>query len=176
VNDTVVTVVGNLVDNPNVRRTSKGVDVASFRVASTARRFDKETEKWVDSESLFVRVSCWRQLAINAVESLRRGDPVVVVGRLFTRQYDKDGQTRSSFELEANALGHDLTRGTTVFHRTRSQAAPAFEVIEEPGADEGLAEADDGAGSPVAGRAAGGGQVVDNAVGSAGEPVLAAVG
>lgn len=174
-NDTVVTVVGNLVDNPTVRRTNKGVDVASFRIGSTARRYDKEAEKWVDSESLFVRVSCWRQLAINVVDSLRRGDPVVVVGRLFTRQYDKDGQTRSSFELEASALGHDLTRGTAVFHRTRSQAAPAFEVVEESSADgspAGAVEGGDFAGTEAAGDE----RVIEEAVGATGEPVLAAVG
>ncbi|HSV64731.1 MAG TPA: single-stranded DNA-binding protein [Mycobacteriales bacterium] len=149
--DTVITVVGNVMDDPKVRRTEKGVDVAGFRVASTARRFDKETALWVDAESLFVRVTVWRHLAANVVDSLRKGDPVLVTGRLFTRQYEKDGQLRSSFELEATALGHDLSRGTTVFRRTRMAQGPAFEVLDEPGGPDGL----DDAGDPITDSAVG---------------------
>lgn len=132
-NETSVTIVGNVVDNPRMRRTEKGADVASFRIGSTARRLDRESGQWVDGPRLFVSVSCWRQLATNAVDSLRRGDPVVVNGRLSTREYEKDGQKRSSFELEAYALGHDLARGTTVFNRTRYESAPTFEVVEGGG-------------------------------------------
>jgi single-strand DNA-binding protein len=139
--ETLVTVVGNVMDNPRMRRTEQGTDVASFRIASTARRKDRETGDWVDGNKLYVSVSCWRQLALNAVDSLRKGDPVVISGRLSTREYEKDGQRRSSFELEANALGHDLSRGTTVFHRVRAEPAATFEVIEEePGADRSLVE------------------------------------
>ena len=129
--ETLVTVIGNITENPRMRRTEHGTDVASFRIASTARRKDRETGEWVDGNKLYVSVSCWRQLAVNVVDSLRKGDPVVVSGRLSTREYEKDGQRRSSFELEANALGHDLTKGTTVFHRTRQDAPPTFEVIDE---------------------------------------------
>ena len=138
-NETLVTIVGNVVDNPRMRRTERGADVASFRIGSTARKLDRETGQWVDGNKLFVSVSCWRQLALNAVDSLRRGDPVVVSGRLSTREYEKDGQKRSSFELEASALGHDLSRGTTVFNRTRHESMPTFEVVapaeDEPGAE-----------------------------------------
>ena len=117
-NETSVTVVGNLVDDPKLRRTEGGVDVAGFRVASTSRRFDRDAERWVDSASLFLSVTCWRSLAGNAVASLRKGDPVVVHGRLSTRTYEKDGQVRSTCELEAVALGPDLARGTAVFRRS----------------------------------------------------------
>ena len=141
--ETVVTIVGNVVDNPRMRRTERGADVASFRLGSTARRFDRETGQWVDGNKVFVSVSCWRQLALNAVDSLRRGDPVVVSGRLSTREYEKDGQRRSSFELEANALGHDLSRGTTVFSRTRHDSMPTFEVVEG-GGDEPVPGGDPG--------------------------------
>lgn len=117
-NETSVTVVGNLVDDPRLRSTDAGVDVASFRVASTSRRYDRESRRWVDSASLFLSVSCWRTLAGNAVASLRKGDPVVVTGRLSTRTWEKDGQVRSSCELEAVAVGPDLARGTAVFRRS----------------------------------------------------------
>jgi single-strand DNA-binding protein len=134
--ETMVTIIGHLVDNPRLRRTDKGTDVASFRVGSTARKIDKATGEWVDGNKLFVSVSCWRQLATNAVDSLRKGDPVVVFGRLSTKEYEKDGQKRSNFELEANALGHDLSRGTAVFSRMRPDPAPTFEVVGEELASE----------------------------------------
>jgi single-strand DNA-binding protein len=154
VNETLVTIVGNVVDNPRMRRTEKGMDVASFRIGSTARKLDRETGQWVDGNKLFVSVSCWRQLAMNAVDSLRRGDPVVVSGRLSTREYEKDGQKRSSFELEANALGHDLSRGTTVFNRTRHESLPTFEVVGEgQGTDDQPGERpEDAAGESTDGR------------------------
>ena len=117
-NETTVTVVGNLVDDPRLRTTDSGVDVAGFRVASTSRRFDRDTRRWVDSASLFLSVTCWRALAGNAVASLRKGDPVVVTGKLATRTYEKDGQVRSVCELEAVAVGPDLARGTAVFRRS----------------------------------------------------------
>jgi single-strand DNA-binding protein len=113
-NETNVTVVGNVVDDPRLRTTDTGVDVAGFRVASTARRWDRATSRWSDAGSLFLSVTCWRGLAGNAAASLRKGDPVVVTGRLFTRTYEKDGQTRSTCELEAVAIGPDLARGTAV--------------------------------------------------------------
>lgn len=128
-NETTVTIIGNVVDHPRMRHTDKGTDVASFRVGSTARRMDKESSQWVDGPRLFVSVSCWRQLALNVVDSLRRGDPIVVSGRLSTKEYEKDGQKRSSLELEATAVGHDLARGTSDFRRTRSELTPTFEVV-----------------------------------------------
>lgn len=117
-NETIVTLVGNLVDDPKLRTTDGGAEVAGFRVASTSRRFDKAEQRWVDSGALFLSVSCWRALGANAAASLRRGDPVVVTGKLTTRTYEKDGQTRSVAELEALAIGPDLARGTAVFRRS----------------------------------------------------------
>jgi single-strand DNA-binding protein len=141
VNETSVTVVGNLVDDPRLRSTDAGVVVASFRVASTSRRYDRESRRWVDSASLFLSVSCWRTLAGNAVASLRKGDPVVVTGRLSTRTWEKDGQVRSSCELEAVAVGPDLARGTAVFRRSPRAVAPGSPPgddaePESPGSDE----------------------------------------
>ena len=117
-NETFVTVVGNLVDDPRLRTIEAGKELASFRIASTSRRFDRDTGRWVDSGQLFLGITCWRTLATNATASLRKGDPVIVNGKLTTRTYEKDGQTRSVCELEALAIGPDLARGTAVFRRS----------------------------------------------------------
>lgn len=137
-NETHVTVVGNLVDDPRLRTTDTGVDVAGFRVASTSRRWDRATGRWSDGGSLFLSVTCWRGLAGNAVASLRKGDPVVVTGRLSTRTYEKDGQTRSTCELEALAIGPDLARGTAVFRRA---PRPPGSAGDEAGVDPAAAVA-----------------------------------
>jgi single-strand DNA-binding protein len=143
-NETSVTVVGNLVDDPRLRTTETGVDVAGFRVASTARRWDRATGRWSDAGSLFLSVTCWRALAGNAVASLRKGDPVVVTGRLSTRTYEKDGHTRSTCELEAVAIGPDLARGTAVFRRSpRPAGADPGELPADGGS--AASEAADGA-------------------------------
>lgn len=126
-----MTVVGNVVDNPRMRRTDKGVDVASFRIGSTARWVDRESGQWIDGPKLFVSVSCWRQLAVNVVDSVRRGDPIVVSGRLSTREYEKDGQKRVAFEVDAHSVGHDLARGKTVFQRAHQDVMPTFEVADD---------------------------------------------
>lgn len=107
-NDTVITIVGNLTDDPTLRFTSSGAAVATFTVASTPRSFDKASGEWKDQESLFMRCSIWRQPAENAAESLRRGQRVVVVGRLKQRSFEVDGQKRSVVELEADEIGASL--------------------------------------------------------------------
>ncbi len=137
--ETMITVVGNLVDDPKLRTTESGVEVTSFRIASTSRRLDRETNSWVDYGQLFLGVSCWRSLGVNVVASLRKGDPVVVSGRLFTRQYERDGQLRSSYEMDAVAVGPDLARGTATFQRTKS--VPATHAVTD---EHGLPEAPPG--------------------------------
>jgi len=107
VNDTTMTVVGNLVDTPQRRVLDNGTSVTTFRVASTARRFDREKSTWIDRDTLFVRVTCWRQLGDNAARSLIKGDPVVVHGRYFSRQYEVEEQKRTAYDLEAYTIGHD---------------------------------------------------------------------
>jgi single-strand DNA-binding protein len=142
-NDTYVTVVGNAVDAPNPRRLENGTTVCNFRVASTARRFDREAGRWADGDSLFLKVTCWRQLADNAAQSIFKGDPVVVVGRLFTRAYEVEGQRRSSYEMEAVSVGHDLSRGVSEFQRT-ARSQPTYEVTTDvdPGVPAGGDEDD----------------------------------
>jgi single-strand DNA-binding protein len=130
--DTYVTLVGNLLTAPEWRRTTNtGSLVAHFRVASTARRMDRASGKWVDGNSLRVRVTCWRKLAEGAASSLMTGDPVIVVGRMYTRDWtDGEGQHRTLYELEAVAVGHDLSRGRARFVRNRPGATSAIEDAE----------------------------------------------
>jgi single-strand DNA-binding protein len=116
-NDTMVTIVGNVVDTPRRRRTKNGHDVTNFRVASTSRRYDREQEKFVDNSTLYVNVTCWRQMGVNVDTSIHKGQPVIVYGRYYMREYKVEEQLRSSYELEAVAVGHDLSRGTSQFTR-----------------------------------------------------------
>jgi single-strand DNA-binding protein len=120
-NDTYVTVVGNLVTQPELRRLeSNGATLVNFRIGSTARRYDKDSGGWIDGNTLFVNVHCWRGLADNVSRSLYKGDPVVVTGRLYSREYQaEDGGRRMAYDLEATAIGHNLARGTSTFRRIR---------------------------------------------------------
>ncbi|MEQ4301496.1 single-stranded DNA-binding protein [Plantactinospora sp. B6F1] len=131
--DTYVTIVGNVLTAPEWRRTTQtGTLVANFKVASTARRLDRESGRWVDGNSLRVRVNCWRKLAEGVASSVMVGDPVVVVGRLYTRDWTDDaGNHRTMYELEAVAVGHDLSRGRGRFARNRpSTATSSMEEAE----------------------------------------------
>ncbi|HEX7745008.1 MAG TPA: single-stranded DNA-binding protein, partial [Micromonosporaceae bacterium] len=123
--DTYVTIVGNVLTAPEWRRTSQSNTlVANFKVASTARRLDRDSKRWVDGNSLRVRVNCWRRLAEGVAASVMVGDPVVVVGRMYTRDWvDGDGNHRAVYELEAVAVGHDLSRGRGRFLRNRPAVA-----------------------------------------------------
>ena len=151
-NDTPVTLVGNLVEDPRMRLTKKGNAVTNFRIASTPRHFDREQNQWVDDTTLFMNVACWRALAENVAPSLKKGQPVIVTGRLFARSYTVDEQTRVSYELDAIAVGHDLSRGTSEFNKTFRPQAVTVEVdadgIPADRSDEwhGLAEPAAGAG------------------------------
>ena len=131
--DTNLVVVGNVLTPPEWRRiTSTGSLVANFRIASTARRFDRETGRWVDGNSLRVRVTAWRRLAEGVASSITVGDPIVVYGRLYSRDWkDEKDNNRVSYEMEAFSIGHDLARGRAKFFRTK--AAQATSEIE--GAD-----------------------------------------
>jgi single-strand DNA-binding protein len=139
--DTYVTVVGNVLTAPEWRRTTNtNTLVTTFRVASTARRLDRENNRWVDGNSLRVRVTCWRRLAENVASSVTTGDPVVVVGRMYTRDWvDGENRNRTTYEIEAVAVGHDLSRGRSTFVRTR--AATSTTATDDAGTDgRGLGE------------------------------------
>src|ERR1700733_7294198 len=107
--DTQITVVGNLVSDPELRYTPTGVAVANFRVASTPRTFDRQANEWKDGDSLFLTCNVWRQAAENVAESLQRGMRVVVQGRLHQRSYEtREGEKRTVFEVEVEDVGPSL--------------------------------------------------------------------
>ena len=111
--ETVITVVGNLVDDPELRFTPSGAAVANFRIASTPRSFNRQTNEWEDGEALFLSCSVWRQAAENVAESLTRGMRVVVQGRLKARSYEtREGEKRTVFEIEVEEVGPSLKFAT----------------------------------------------------------------
>jgi len=111
--DTVITVVGNLTADPELRFTPSGAAVANFTVASTPRTFDKNANEWKDGEALFLRCSVWRQAAENVAESLHKGTSVIVQGRLKQRSYEtKEGEKRTVYELDVEEIGPSLRWAT----------------------------------------------------------------
>src|SRR5437868_536863 len=116
--DTVITVVGNLTADPELRFTPSGAAVASFTIASTPRTFDKNSNEWKDGEALFLRCSIWRQAAENVAESLQRGMRVVAQGRLKQRSYEtREGEKRTVIELEVDEIGPSLKYATAKVNR-----------------------------------------------------------
>ncbi|MCD6638859.1 MAG: single-stranded DNA-binding protein [Nocardioides sp.] len=107
--ETVITVVGNLVDDPELRFTPSGAPVCNFRIASTPRTFDRQTNEWKDGDALFLGCSVWRQPAENCAESLQKGMRVIVQGRLKSRQYEtREGEKRTVFEIDVEEIGPSL--------------------------------------------------------------------
>jgi single-strand DNA-binding protein len=120
--ETVITVVGNLVDDPELRFTPSGAPVANFRIASTPRTFDRQTNEWKDGDALFLSCSIWRQAAENVAESLQKGMRVVVQGRLKSRQYEtREGEKRTVFEIDVEEIGPSLKYATAKVQRTTRQ-------------------------------------------------------
>ena len=120
--ETVITVVGNLVDDPELRFTPSGAAVANFRIASTPRIMDRQTNEWKDGDALFLSCSVWRQAAENVAESLQKGMRVVVQGRLKQRQYEtREGEKRTVVELDVEEVGPSLKYATAKVSRTTRQ-------------------------------------------------------
>lgn len=142
--ETNVTVVGRLATDVGWSRLGDGTVVANFRVASTERRYDRATGGWVDGEKLFVDVRCWRRLAENAAASLVKGDPVVVAGKLYSRNYEHEGQRRTAVTVEAQNVAADLSRCTVVLKRDRRQATEAGAAGDQK------SDTQDDAGGPAA--------------------------
>jgi single-strand DNA-binding protein len=137
--ETVITVVGNLVDDPELRFTPAGAAVAKFRIASTPRRFNKTTNEWEDGDALFLTCSVWRQAAENVAESLARGVRVIVQGRLKQRSYeDGQGVKRTVYELDVDEVGVSLVRATAVV--TKKTSGGQANVGQRP-TDDGWANA-----------------------------------
>lgn len=130
--ETVITVVGNLTSDPELRYTQNGLAVANFTIASTPRNFDKAKSEWVDSESLFLRASVWREFAEHVAGSLAKGTRVIATGRLKQRSYEdkKTGEKRTSMELEVDEIGPSLRYATASV--TRAQSGGAFPVAGRP--------------------------------------------
>ena len=120
--DTPITVVGNLVADPELRYTPSGSAVANFRVASTPRRYDSQSGQWVDGEALFLTCNVWRQAAENVANSLTKGDRVIVNGRLRQRSFEtREGEKRTVFEVEVDEVGPSLKYATSQVTKTPRQ-------------------------------------------------------
>jgi single-strand DNA-binding protein len=116
-----VTLVGFVAQDPTIRPTATGGQFSRVRVGTTPRFRDNETGQWRDGETSYFDVKCWNRLASHVRQSLHKGDPVIVKGKFRSSTYvDKEGQKRVSFEIAAETLGHDLTRGTANYMRVQS--------------------------------------------------------
>lgn len=124
--ETIITVVGNLTSDPELRFTPSGAAVANFTIASTPRTFDRQANEWKDGETLFLRASIWREAAENVAESLTKGTRVIAQGALKMRAYEKDGQKRTSTELDVHEIGPSLKYATArVTKANRSNERPS---------------------------------------------------
>jgi len=122
--DTNITMIGNLVDDPELRFTPSGFAVANFTVASTPRTFDRKTNEWKDGDTLFLRCSLWREAAENVAETLSKGTRVILSGRLKQRSYEtKEGEKRTIFEVEVDEVGPSLRYATAKITKTTRQGA-----------------------------------------------------
>jgi len=122
--DTVITIIGNLVDDPELRFTPSGAAVAKFRIASTPRVLDRATNEWKDGDSLFLTCNVWRQAAENVAESLTKGTRVIVSGRLRQRSYEtKEGEKRTVYEVEVDEVGPSLRNATAKVNRASRGAS-----------------------------------------------------
>ena len=157
--ETVITVVGNLVDDPELRFTPSGAAVANFRIASTPRTFDKQSNEWKDGDALFLSCSVWRQAAENVAESLQRGMRVVVQGRLKSRQYEtREGEKRTVFEIEVEEVGPSLKYATAkVTRANRSSGGGGFGGGGQGGGQGASAPADDPWATPAPAQSGGSG-------------------
>jgi len=131
-NDVMMTIVGNVIRDVDLRFTSNGDPVATFRVASNTRRFDRENERWVEGDTHYLSVTCWRNMASNVANSIKKGMPVVVYGRLRSREVERPcgegSHTVRYQDVEAYAVGPDLARGTAEFTRVKSAAVTESET------------------------------------------------
>ena len=118
-NDIITTVIGNAVTDVSLRVTSSGTSVASFRIASNSRRFDKSTSSWIDQEPSYLSITAWSQLAENVALSVHKGQPLVVTGKLKVRQWQDADKSGTNVEIDAIAIGHDLDRGTSEFTKVK---------------------------------------------------------
>jgi single-strand DNA-binding protein len=142
-NEAQVSVVGYVATEPSYVKVGNGIPKLTMRVAWTTRRRDASTGEWVDANTSFVWVTCWRRLADNLATCLRKGDPVLLRGRLEVRPFvGKDGQRRISVDVDANTLGHDLSRGVAGFRRVWEKTGKTAEELAAGENGDGSAGAD----------------------------------
>lgn len=123
-NETIITVVGNLTADPELKYTQSGLAVANFTIASTPRTFDKASNEWKDGDALFLRASVWREFAENVAGSLTKGARVIAQGRLVQRSYEtKEGEKRTTVELQVDEIGPSLRYATATVSRAAAGAA-----------------------------------------------------
>jgi single-strand DNA-binding protein len=145
-NEAQVCLTGYVATQPTTKTVKSGATTVSMRVAWTPRKQDRVSGEWVDGNTSYVTVICWRKLATNTAICVRKGDPVIVKGRLSIRNYeDKQGAQRIAVEVEANSVGHDLSRGVAQFQRVRPQTG--LTASEFAAANGGQPQADGGGGS-----------------------------
>lgn len=158
--DTIITIVGNLTNDPELRFTPSGAAVANFTVASTPRSFDKNSNEWKDGETLFMRCSVWREAAENVAESLTRGTAVIVSGRLQSRTFEtKEGEKRTVIELACDEVGPSLRRATAKVTKAQRGGGGGFSGGGGQGGNAGGQQGGQGGWS---GAPASGGQQVDD--------------
>lgn len=134
--DVLVTMGGNVVEDPAPRMTSGGAMWTRLRLAATPRRFDRAAEEWVDGETVWLDAVCWRRLAEHVVDSLHKGDRVLVHGRLRRRSFEVEGQKRHVFEIDAESVAPDLARARATVQRTsRLPSTPVPPPTSEPAGD-----------------------------------------
>lgn len=154
--DTVMHMVGHVGTDVDYRKVGSGTDLSTFRLATTPRRWDRNQRAYVDGTTSWITVQCWRSLALHVRDSIRRGDPVLVIGKLKTEEWTKDEVRNSRFVLEATTVGHDLNRGVSTFQKMARQVeapvddtAAAVEAIERLESSESVSF--DGYGDAAAG-------------------------
>lgn len=158
--DTIMTLVGYLTADPELRYTPSGAPVSNFTIASTPRFFDRQSSEWKDGETLFMRCSLWREAAENASESLRKGMRVIAQGRLKARSFDtREGERRTAWELDVDEIGPSLRKATAQVQKTTggAQAAGGFGG-SQGGFNSGGDSFGGGWGGQPSGAQAGGGQ------------------
>lgn len=137
--DTVIHMVGHVGTDVAHRKLESGIDLSTFRLAVTPRRWDRNERRYVDGTTNWMNVTCWRTLAVHVKESVRCGDPVIVTGKLKTEEWESaEGVRKSRFSIEATTVGHDLSRGTSIFRKMArrveaqvNESAELGEALEE---------------------------------------------
>jgi single-strand DNA-binding protein len=160
--DTVITIIGNITGDPELRFTPSGAAVANFTVASTPRAFDRQSNEWKDGETLFMRCSVWRDAAENVAESLNRGTRVIVSGRLKSRSYEtKEGEKRTVIEMEVDEVGPSLRYASAKVTKTqRGNGGGGFGGGQQGGSFGGGQQQEDPWATGAGQGATGGGQPV----------------